>query len=671
MKTFFFELLSEEIPARLQESALQNLRDLLDKELRGERLSFKSIETYGTSRRLVGVVRDLDTIQPDTDIEIRGPRVDASVQSIEGFLKSQGLLSLDSCHKLETSKGIFWACLIHEKGKPTLDLLAPLLSRIIDTFPWPKSMKWGANPISWIRPLRGILALFDAQIIPLSIGIGQWKITASNTTVGHRFLSPEPFEVSSFEDYQGKLKQRYVLVDEKVRKEILWTKSLEEARQKNLEIIYDSDLLQEVTGLVEWPCPMIGQIPDAYMSLPVEVLKTSMRVHQRYFSLKKNQEIAPYFLLIANQIPVDGGKSILAGNEKVLNARLKDALFFWEQDKKIPLEHMLENLKVRVFYNKLGSLFDKALRLENRCGRMGLLAKADLSSQMVGEFPELQGIMGGYYAAVQHENSEVVEALKGQYEIFPKSPFAKSLALADRMDTLYGFFAIDCIPTGSKDPFALRRAALSILRILRETPLEISLNLLIENAFKAYKNQGLTENFKDFAQTRLKLISFFEERLKVILKEEGIEPDIVVACLKKGWEENVPKACAMVYALEEFLKTQDGMDLLNAFRRANNILKGIVIPSMTLDESLFDRQEERYLWEIFKNTQKKMSGMKSNFEDSFLALAELKPPLDSFFDKVIVNVEDQKVRLNRCLVLSSIVDLFKTLADFSKIEKEG
>lgn len=698
MKTFFFEILSEEIPARMQKMALHHLRILLSKELDQEKLLFTSIETYITPRRLVGVVRGLPEKQPDQETEIRGPRVDASSQAIEGFLKSQGLVSLDVCHKLETQKGNFWAYLSKKKGKRTQDLLGPLLARIIEAFPWPKSMEWGGNDVKWIRPLRGVLSLFEEKIVSVSIGTGPWKIISSNTTIGHRFLSPHSFEVSSFESYLEGLKHRYVVVDEVERQKIVKEKSQEEAEKWGLDVIEDVDLLEEVVGLVEWPVPLLGRIPQEYMSLPAEVLRTSMRVHQRYFSLTKGGKLAPFFLVVANQFSPDNGIKIVEGNEKVLKARLSDALFFWEQDLKTPLEKHLETLKERVFQDKLGTLFDKATRLQELCedkigksvlgdhyernddlklcGRAGLLAKADLATQMVREFPELQGVMGSYYAHEQGEHLAVVEALRSQYLIKGCDEgayglFSIVLGLADRIDTLYGFFGIEVFPTGSKDPYALRRAALGILRILRENNLEISLNLLIEAAFNAYRKQKNIHHFKDFPQTQEKLLTFFEERLKIGFKEEGLESDIVSACLQSGWEKNIPKTCNKIKALESFLKTHDGMDLLAAFRRANNIIKGSVLPSGAIDESLFKEKEEHHLWETFKTIQGKIEGKEAHFESSFRALSELRMSLDSFFNEVVVNVADEEVRINRCILLSCIVTLFKTIADFSKIEKEG
>lgn len=709
MKTFFFEILSEEIPARMQSSATEILKNMLTSSLKEERLSFDRVMSYVTPRRLVGVIQGLSEAQDDFEREVRGPRIDAPTPAIERFFESQRLLSLSECRRQESPKGFFWVCKSFEKGKPTEDLLGSLLLRLIKDFPWLKSMRWGDHDLSWVRPIQGILALFGDKIIPITVGEGPWSVASSNKSVGNRFLSPGSFEVHSFEDYVQKLKERFVLLDQNERKEIIKCGSLKIAEQKNLTLISDETLLEEVTGLVEWPTPLLGEIQKEYMELPREVLTTSMKVHQRYFSLKDEtqKKLAPYFIVVSNGFsPNAAAQGIQKGNESVLKARLSDALFFWEQDQKISLELMLIKLKTRVFQNKLGSLYDKAERLKKlgsgrfgslilkakgmkeisetleNCGRAGLLAKADLASTMVGEFPELQGVMGSYYADLQGEVKEVVEALRDQYVFgpdveVPEGCVSVVLALADRLDTLIGFFGLDFLPTGSKDPYALRRSALGVIRLLRESSLEVSLKALMVSVLEAYEEQGKANFFKKREEVVQKLLGFFEERLKVNLKDQGIPSDQVSACLIASWADNIPRTCKLAEALNLFLKSKDGEVFLTVYRRASHILKEspFDVSKSLLPELLHD-PSEIFLWEQLQKTRIEFDKgtfdkKDSDFKDAFRALSNLAPSLHSFFEAVQVNTSDLSLRDNRCLLLKSVVALFERLADFSKIEKEG
>lgn len=713
MKTFFFEILSEEIPARMQKNALKDLKRLLEEGLKESQLPYESIETFITPRRLVGVVRDLPEVQADKEVSFRGPRVDAPSQAIEGFLKSQGLSSLECCSQEETSKGTFWFYQSLQKGKRTHDLLGPLLSHLIKVFPWPKSMRWGNNGnLSWVRPLRGLLVLFGSDVVPLTLGEGPWKIDSTRTSRGHTFLSPEPFEAENFEDYVQKLRERFVLLKEEDRAKVISQESLKIVQGRG-ELIEDKDLLEEVTGLVEWPVSLLGSIPQVYMELPKEVLRASLKLHQRYFSLEvtEQKKLAPYFIVVTNGFsPSKAVEEVLKGNENVLNARLSDALFFWMQDQKVPLEKMLLKLKTRVFQNKLGSLYEKAERLKALCegkigaiilkehnnikegalegltlnefGRAGFLAKADLTSAMVGEFPELQGIMGSYYASLQGESLNVSEALRDQYASLgpdskaPQKPISVTLALADRIDTLFGLFGIGIFPTGSKDPYALRRLALGILKLLRENKLNLSLKTLIESALDAYKAQGKDKYFKDPLETVQKLIEFFEERLKFSLKDQGISPDRVEACFVGNWSDNISRTCLLAEELDLFLKTEEGRIFLLGYRRASHILKEMTLEASEINPEYFEDPSEEKLLEKIQSLQygfekTDFSCPMVDFKSAFSALADLSPFLNTFFEAVQINSSNTKIRENRGLLLKEAVFLFERFADFSRIEKEG
>lgn len=701
MASFFFELLTEEIPARMQPGARENLKALLSQEFAEQRFAFSEIYTFTTPRRIGAHVTGLPQEQVAYKEEIRGPRVGAPEAAVAGFLKSQNLESLDQCTQKETPKGLFWVYEREAKARPTKDVLGEILTHIIQTFPWPKSMRWGTETTLWIRPLRGILALFEGEVVPCEINVDSYKIISGSTTVGHRFLSPQTFEVSSYEDYKEKLKAHYVLVEPEERKVALLQKVKEIIKGKNLSLVEDPGLLEEVTGLVEWPVPYSGSIPSEFMALPREVLTTSMRVHQRYFSLETAAgEMAPSFLFIANQEGSDQGATIIRGNEKVLRARLTDALFFWEQDKKQSLEAFIELLKNRAFYKGLGTLYDKAKRLENLCSggfgkillermsasldllekgsQAGLLAKADLTTQMVGEFPELQGIMGSYYAQYQGCAPEVCEALYTQYKIQSTQPLSVLLALADRVDSLYGFFSLQLFPTGSKDPFGLRRAALGIIQLLRQNNLSLPLPTLFHQAHFAYEAQMLPQEngklvLRSFEEIFKDLKSFFAERLRALLREEGCEPDSIQASFKEGWDEDIPLFFERVKALDAFFQESSSQALFFAYRRASSILKGINLSEgIKVDFKLFEKPQEQELYKALALVKESIQGLTpKDFEKKFMILMSLKAPLDAFFDHVTVNVEEESLRQNRLGLLQEVTNLFEDLADFSKIEKEG
>lgn len=704
MNTFFFEFLTEEIPARMQRHAAQILRDLLAQELATLRLGYHTIETHVSPRRLVGIVRGLDESQKDETIEARGPRVGAPAQAIEGFLKSQELSSLDACHKLETPKGMFWAVHRKERGRPSRDLLGPLLERILYAFPWPKSMRWGDGKNTWIRPLRSICALFNDQKVSMSWGRGNYEIQSSDGTRGHRFLSPEVFSVSSFENYQEELRKRYVLIDAVERKKVLWEKAQSLADAHGYRVIEDAGLLEEVTGLVEWPVPMLGRIDPAFMRLPVEVLQTSMRVHQRYFTLRakdKTEGLAPAFLCVANQETPDQGETIRRGNEKVLRARLTDALFFWDHDLRHTLDDYLTRLRTRVFQAKLGSLLQRAERNANLCqsqlgeailkalgqpsdsnerallARAGRFSKADLATQMVGEFPELQGIMGSYYALHQKEDPRVAQAIHDHYaplgpdDTVPTAPFSVAVALADKIDVLYGFFAIGIAPTGSKDPYALRRTALGILRILIDNRIAVSLADLFSYARAAYEKQGLAQHFASHDATCEILEAFLEERLKAKLKDEGFEPDLISAVFTSSWVSNIPALLERLNTLVTFMETQESSGLLSAFRRAHNILKGVEETPPEISSALFENDAERALYQVLETLEKRDERNTENKSLSLYFLAAAAPTLNNFFENVTVNAGNSAIRQNRLALLRKLSQILCIDIDLSKIEKAG
>ena len=536
MKTaeFLLEFFTEEIPARMQGPAQWHLKVLLEKLLEEHNLQYSQdgIKTYATPRRLTVVVEGLQTQQLERYEERKGPAVNANPAAIEGFLKSTGL-SLGQCEKRSIpGKGDYFFAVIKSKAQPTAQILPEIINHIIAHLPWGKSMSWAGYKMRWARPLRQVLALFDGQVIPLTLE--DPAIVVSDTTRGHRFMGPQSFKVHDFKDYQAKLHEAYVILDPVQRS----AKIMEDAKailaHKNLHLKEDSDLKTEVTGLVEWPVVLMGKIEDKFMSLPPEVLMTSMKNHQKYFSvLDAKGNLAPYFITISNQESIDGGKQIVAGNEKVLRARLADALFFWQQDTKIPLTEWKEKLKTQIFHEQLGTMYDKTQRvkqllpkvvdlidptLAEHTDRLADIYKADLPTGMVGEFPELQGIMGGYYAAYHKEPAEVCQAIREHYQpIWPQSetpskPLSIALALADKLDTLAGFYSVGIIPTGSKDPYALKRAATSLVRLIVDNHIDVSLTKIVGLALDLHRNDSkIAKDMIVLIQNRASEYFFFDK----------------------------------------------------------------------------------------------------------------------------------------------------------------
>jgi glycyl-tRNA synthetase beta chain len=669
MPELLIELFAEEIPARMQSRAAEDFKRLMTEKLTAAGLGFTEARSYVTPRRLALVVEGLPERQPDVTEERRGPRLGAPDQAIQGFLK-----------------GAF--AVARKAGRPTAEVVAEALSETLRAFPWPKSMRWPGPDFEWVRPLRGVLALIDAR------PIGEPGYEASNHTFGHRFLAPQPIRVEGFADYKDKLESAFVLLDPVDRKERIVTDAERLARDASLALRPDPALLEEVAGLVEWPVVLMGHIEERFMALPPEVLTTTMRAHQKYFALEDGAgKLAPRFLVVANIEPKDGGAAIVAGNERVLRARLADAEFFWKQDRKIPLEQRLAALREIVFHAKLGTLAEKARRVAalareiaqripgadaSQAERAARLAKADLVTGMVGEFPELQGIMGRYYALDAGEPPAIAEAIADHYapqgpnDRCPTAPVSVAVALADKIDTLVGFFAIDEKPTGSKDPFALRRAALGVIRLIVENGLRLGLSEYFRKAgfFLAQMQAGIEGKFEP-----AELLEFLTDRLKVHLREKGVRHDLIAAVFALGGEDDLVRLLARVDALQRFLKGEDGANLLVAFRRAANILKIEEQRDKTrygpeVDAGLLRLPEEKALHAALGQASGALSAAldAERFEEAMRLLARLRPIVDGFFDKVTVNAPEAELRANRLRLLAAIPATLGRVADFSRIE---
>ncbi len=704
MAELFLELFSEEIPARMQARAGEDLKRLVTDKLKEAGLAFTSANAYATPRRLALTVDGLPLAQPDVTEEKRGPRVGAPDQAIQGFLKSAGLASLDQCEKRDTGKGEFWFAVIHKAGIPTSRVLAGAINDVLEVFPWPKSMKWAGHHARWVRPLHNILAVFDGSQLGVEYYLihteeavkhptAQTRIQSNSRTFGHRFLDPSEIMVAGFADYKVKLRDAYVIVDPAERRAAIKEQADRLAAAEGLSVKPDDALLDEVTGLVEWPVALMGRIDEQFMDIPPEVLTTSMRVNQKYFSLlDKSGKLAPRFLVVANMTTKDGGKAIVAGNERVLRARLSDAKFFWDQDRKAKLEERVPALKDIVFHARLGTIADKVSRMQtlaaelapyipgadvDRVRSAALLAKADLTTGMVGEFPELQGIMGRYYAMHEGEKQAVADAIAEHYaplgpnDRCPTAPVSVAVALADKIDSLIGFFAIDEKPTGSKDPFALRRAALGVIRLIVENKLRMRLSEVFAVAHQLYGNQKA-----GFAALKpSELLDFFADRLKVALRESGVRHDLISAIFALGGEDDLVRLLARVDALKSFLDSQDGANLLVAYRRASNIVrieekKDGKTYNSGVDATLLRQDEEKALHRALATTGE--AGARAldseDFTGAMGALAQLRLPVDAFFDKVTVNCDEAELRANRLRLLSEIRATLNRVADFSQIE---
>lgn len=684
MPELLLELLSEEIPARIQARAAEDLRRLVCDGLVREQLSFDRAEAFATPRRLALVVEGLPVRQPDVREERKGPRVGAPAKAVEGFLRAAGLTSPDEAEVRETDKGSFYFALREKPGAATANVVAGLLGEALAAFPWPKSMRWGSGSFRWVRPLQSVLALFDGAPIVFALPLGAGEtLTSGATTRGHRFLAPSEFHVDDFESYQARLRTAKVILDPAERRRLILAGAEALAASEGLRLRADEALLDEVTGLVEWPVPMLGSIDPRFMDVPSEVLVTAMRAHQKYFSLLDAEgRLAPRFVLVANTETADGGRSIVAGNERVLRARLSDAKFFWDEDRKRTLESRVPKLAERVFHAELGSDLQRTERLvalarvlAPSCGagpagsvvagRATRLCKADLTSAMVGEFPELQGIMGRYYALHDGEQEVVADAIADHYapqgpsDRCPTAPVSITVALADKIDTLAGFFAIGQAPTGSRDPFALRRAALGVLRIIIENKLRLNLLPIFSHALEGYS--GIVGDRRKAVSDGL--LAFFADRLKVHLREQGVRHDLIAAVFaagdEAGAEDDIVRLLARVDALRAFLDTDDGANLLIAYRRATNIVqieenKDSRRYQGEAEEALLAENQEVELHRALSAARSRIGQALGGeqFEEAMTILAALRAPVDAFFDHVKVNCANADLRVNRLKLLS-------------------
>ena len=705
MSELLLELFSEEIPARMQKRAGEDLVRLVSDALKEVGVEGKNARAYATPRRLALVIEGLPERTPDVKEERKGPKVGAPQQAIDGFLRAAGLASIDQATVQEDKKGAFYVAVTEKKGRATADLIAGIVPGVIRAFPWPKSMRWGSGSLRWVRPLHSILCLLGGKVVPFEVD----GIKSGDTTRGHRFMAPAAFAVKDFADYEMKLTEAKVVLDPAKRAHFIHAGAKALAEAEGLTLVEDEALLHEVAGLVEWPVPLIGRIDDEFMSVPQEVLTSTMRANQKYFALHDAKgKLAPRFIVVANLEAEDGGKAIVNGNERVLRARFADARFLWDQDRKHTLTSRLPKLKEVVFHAKLGTVHDKAIRIGKLARELaafvpgadpdkaqiaGELAKADLTTGMVGEFPELQGLMGAYYARNDGLGDEIADAIAEHYapigptDNVPATPLGRVVALADKIDTLVGFFGVQEFPTGSKDPFALRRAALGVVRVLLEANLRVSITNAFDVATATYNlrgnvrpQAGLMRAGQPFGGlNRDQVISwlppFFADRLKVYLRDRGARHDLVDAVFALEGQDDLVLIVKRVEALSEFLGSEDGANLLAGYKRAVNILrieekKDGASYDAAPDASLFAQDEEKALAAAIAaaTSRAKEAVAKEDFAAAMSALATLRAPVDAFFDKVTVNADDAKVRANRLKLLARIRAALHEVADFSKVE---
>ena len=746
MPDLLLELFSEEIPARMQAKAAEDLRRMVTDKLVAEGLVYEGAKAFATPRRLALTVHGIPARQSDLKEERKGPRVGGPEAAVAGFLKATGLASLDEAKiQRDPKKGDFYVALIEKPGRATLDVLADMLPVIVRTFPWPKSMRWGersarSGALQWVRPLHAITATFgieteDPDVVKFAID----GIEAGQTTYGHRFMAPAAINVRRFDDYESKLKAAKVVLDPQARKDIILADAKQLTFAQGFELVEDQVLLDEVSGLVEWPVVLMGSFDQEFLSIPGEVIRATIRNNQKCFVVSdpKSGKLANKFIMTANIEASDGGKAITSGNERVIRARLSDAKFFYETDLKTKLEDRLPKFEQIVFHEKLGTQGERIKRIEalaaaiaplvgadvEKTKRAARLAKADLLTEVVGEFPELQGLMGKYYALAQGEDASVAAASEEHYkpqgpaDRVPTDPVSVAVALADKIDTLVGFWAIDEKPTGSKDPYALRRAALGVIRLILDNNLRLHLGEMflvffddlirfqstdefVDGAYvrrieatvkdkavahssikqgKAFEvSQTLARN--DYQSSHLQkasgdLLAFFADRLKVQLREQGARHDLVDAVFALGGQDDLLMVVRRVEALGKFLDSDDGKNLLAGTKRASNILaieekKDKRSFDGSPDAALYKLDEEKTLAKAIDQVKVEASSAvaKEDFAGAMSALAKLRPAVDAFFDKVKVNDDDAKVRENRLKLLNEIRAATRAVADFSKIQ---
>lgn len=702
MPDLLIELFSEEIPARMQPRAAEDLRKLVTDKLVEAGLVYEGARAFATPRRLALTVQGVPARQPDVKEERKGPRVGSNEGAIKGFLKAAGLASIEQAKVQPDKKGDFYVAVIEKKGRAAIDVIGEIVPDVVKTFPWPKSMRWGeasAKPgaLGWVRPLHSIIATFgpeteEPDIVPFKVD----GIAAGDTTRGHRFLSPETIKVRRFDDYVAKLEKAKVVLDPERRRQSILTDAKNLAFAQGFELVEDEGLLTEVAGLVEWPVVLMGAFEEAFLAIPAEVIRATIRNNQKCFVLRnpKTGKLVNRFILVSNTEAKDGGKAIVAGNERVIRARLSDAKFFYETDLKVKLEDRLPKFKGIVFHERLGTQAERIERIEKlaevlaplvkahpaKAKRAARLAKADLLTEVVGEFPEVQGLMGKYYAQAQREDEVVARAIEEHYKPLgpgdrvPTDPVSIAVALADKIDTLLGFWLIDEKPTGSKDPYALRRAALGLIRIVLDNRLPLSLR----GAAEGHLEEGFKRDYLDAAPKLDNLMSFLEDRLTVQLRDQKARHDLVDAVLATGSLVEGHRLVSIVdrvEALGKFLDTEDGKNLLAGTKRAANILrieekKDARDYVGKPDPSLYRQDEERALSKAIDAAKAEASAAvaKEDFAAAMTAMAKLRPSVDAFFDKVTVNVDDKAIRENRLRLLNEIREATRAVADFSKIE---
>jgi len=780
MSELLLELFSEEIPARMQKRAGEDLVRLVTDALKAAGVEGRNARAYTTPRRLALVIDGLPERTPDVKEERKGPKVGAPDQAIQGFLRAAGLANIGEATVQEDKKGAFYVAVTEKKGRATADLVAEIVPAVVRAFPWPKSMRWGRGTLRWVRPLHSVLCVLGGKVVPFEVD----GIKSGDRTRGHRFMSGGAFAVKDYTDYDMKLFDAKVVLDPAKRANFIHEGAKALASAEGLTLVEDEALLHEVAGLVEWPVPLIGRIDDAFMSVPQEVLTSTMRANQKYFAcVDARGKLAPRFIVVANLEAADGGKAIVNGNERVLRARFADARFLWDQDRKHTLTSRLPKLQEVVFHAKLGTVHEKAMRIGKLARELapfihastqnviagldpaiqggkagsarplearvkpghdelgdvesfaakaelaGRLCKADLTTGMVGEFPELQGLMGAYYARNDGLGDDIADAIAEHYsplgptDAVPSTPLGKVVALADKIDTLAGFWAIDEKPTGSKDPYALRRSALGIIRIALESGIRINLwsvfvlsgrhvmGQLLGNMAAKMKGkltpfeatgdiqpEGMLSRLTKHSETASKLmageehfsvpvqdwevnragdlLSFFVDRLKVYLRDRGARHDLVDAVFALEGQDDLVLIVKRVEALSDFLGTEDGKNLLAGYKRATNILRieekkdGEGAFNAAPDGKLFAQDEEKALAAAIATAtaSAKAAVAKEDFAAAMSALASLRAPVDAFFEHVTVNADEADIRANRLKLLAQIRAALHEVADFSKVE---
>ena len=693
MPDLLIELFSEEIPARMQVRAAEDLKKRITDGLVEAGITYAGAAAFSTPRRLTLTLQGVLSESPTLKEERKGPRVDAPEQAIEGFLRGAGLTK-DQLEIRDEKKGQVYFAVVEKPGRPAADIIAEVLENTIRNFPWPKSMRWGSGSLRWVRPLHSIICILSDESGTTPVALDIDGIIAGDKTQGHRFMSNGSFAVSGFDDYAAKLKRAHVILDPTERQEMIWQDATNMAFANGLEVVDDRGLLAEVAGLVEWPVVLMGKIADEFLDLPPEVLQTSMKEHQKFFSVRnpKTGRIER-FITVANRETRDQGATILAGNQKVLSARLSDAKFFWENDLRVAkgdgLTAWTDRLSNVTFHNKLGSQKARIDRIAAMAATLAPLvgaaveqaslaaqvAKADLSSEMVYEFPELQGLMGRYYATAAGLPEAVAQACQDHYsplgpsDDVPTAPVSVAVALADKLDTLAGFWAIDEKPTGSKDPFALRRAALGVIRLLLENNVRLTLTDVIA------AHIGAIDPSLPCDALTADLVAFFHDRLKVFLRDRGVRHDVIDACIAMDGNDDITLLVKRAEALGAVLSTDDGVNLVQAFKRANNILtqaeeKDGVEYSFGADVKFAESLAETAVFAALDTAEPKIQSAlaQEDFATAMTTMSGLRASVDAFFEAVQINSDNEIVRRNRLNLLSRIRSICSSVADLTKVE---